>query len=291
MVYYLLIFILMTSGLFAMATQLAGFPPASTAKGIKLAVREDKGFMDFVNTYFIMPFVKVLAPFIHIAPFKEKRMALRLARAEIKFTPKEYMARSVLMSASTGAVAFLLLTFTMSSLSFLGIVIGVVVFFHFNGEVNDKLKEKDKLIEAELPKFIRAIVQGLKTEKDIIKLLETYQTISGAGLKYDIEVLIMDLKSGNFEDGMTEFDKRVGNAYVSRLSKALIAVNRGDDQELTLNYLLSDMGLLAKEMMQRELNKRPGRVKMLVIPVVLIAVSALFYVMGVHLFTSIGGLV
>ena len=143
MVYYLLIFILMTSGLFAMATQLAGFPPASTAKGIKLAVREDKGFMDFVNTYFIMPFVKVLAPFIHIAPFKEKRMALRLARAEIKFTPKEYMARSVLMSASTGAVAFLLLTFTMSSLSFLGIVIGVVVFFHFNGEVNDKLKEKD----------------------------------------------------------------------------------------------------------------------------------------------------
>ena len=101
----------------------------------------------------------------------------------------------------------------------------------------------------------------------------------------------MDLKSGNFEDGMTEFDKRVGNAYVSRLSKALIAVNRGDDQESTLNYLLSDMGLLAKEMMQRELNKRPGRVKMLVIPVVLIAVSALFYVMGVHLFTSIGGLV
>ena len=63
-------------------------------------------------------------------------------------------------------------------------------------------------------------------------------------LKYDIEVLIMDLKSGNFEEGMTEFDKRLGNSYVSRLSKALIAVNRGDDQSSMLNYLLSDMGYM-----------------------------------------------
>ncbi len=287
---YFMVFILLTAGLFAIITQLAGLPPMSTAKGVKLAVREDKGIMDFLDTYFIMPFVKVIAPFIHIADFKEKRMAIRLARAEIKFTPKEYLARSILMAGASAILSFLLLMLTMSSLSFLAIALGLVVFFHFNGEVNDKLKEKDKLIEAELPKFIRAIVQGLKTEKDVIKLLETYQTISGVGLKYDIEVLIMDLKSGNFEDGMTEFDKRVGNAYVSRLAKALIAVNRGDNQDSTLNYLLSDMGLLAKEMMQRELNKRPGKIKILVIPIVLVAVGALFYVMGVHLFSSIGGI-
>ena len=124
----------------------------------------------------------------------------------------------------------------------------------------------------------------------IIKLMETYQTIAGPELKYDIEVLIMDLKSGNFEERMTEFDKRLGNSYVSRLSKALIAVNRGDDQSSMLNYLLSDMGLLAKEMMQRELNKRPGRVKMLVIPIVIVAVAALFYVIGMNLFTSLGGI-
>ena len=130
-----------------------------------------------------------------------------------------------------------------------------------------------------------------ETEKDVIKLLETYQTISGDGLKYDIEILIMDLKSGNFEEAMTEFDKRVGNAYVSRLVKSLISVNRGDNQESSLNYLISDMGTLAKEMMQRELNKRPGRVKMLVIPIVAVAVGTLFYVIGVNLFTALNGIV
>ena len=73
-------------------------------------------------------------------------------------------------------------------------ILAVIVYFHFFGEVNDKLKEKDESIERELPKFVRAIVQGLKTEKDVIKLLENYGEIAGKGLQYDIEVLILDLK-------------------------------------------------------------------------------------------------
>ena len=53
---------------------------------------------------------------------------------------------------------------------------------------------------------------------------------------------------------------------------------------------MSDMGTLAKEMMQRELAKRPGRVRMLVIPIVIVAVGALFYVIGANLFDSIGSI-
>ena len=89
---------------------------------------------------------------------------------------------------------------------------------------------------------------------------------------------------------MIEFGKRIGNAYISRLTKALIAINRGDDQEAALNHLLNDMTVLSHETMQRELNKRPGRVKMMVIPIVVIGIFTLFYVIGVNLFTSLGGI-
>ena len=287
----IVIFMLLTAGIYSVVSELAGLPPGSTGKGIRSAVRKERTLYDNLNVYFIMPFVKVISPFIKIADYKKKRMGIQLARAGIEFTPEEYFARSFLMSATAFVCSFVLLSVTMSSMKFVSVVLAVVVFFHFHGEVKDKLKVKDRQIETELPKFIRAIVQGLKTEKDVIKLLETYQTISGVGLKYDIEVLIMDLKSGNFEDGMSEFDKRVGNAYISRLTKALIATQRGDNQESSLNYLISDMGTLAKEMMQRELNKRPGRVKMLVIPIVLVAVVALFYVIGMNLFSSLSGIV
>lgn len=287
---YFIIFIVLSGGLFSIISHLCRLPPSSTGRGIKIATRTDRTFMNFMNEYIIAPFIKILSPFIHIADFKEKRMGIQLARAGIALTPKEYTARSFIMAGFALAFSGLMLAFTMRNMLVIAVIFSVVVYFHFNGEVTDKLKAKDKMIEAELPKFVRAIVQGLKTERDIIKLLETYQTIAGKGLKYDIEVLIMDLKSGNFEDAMIAFDKRVGNAYVSRLSKALIAVNRGDNQDSTLTYLITDMGLLAKETMQRELNKRPGRVKVLVIPIVLVAVASLFYVIGVHLFTSLTGI-
>ncbi len=287
---YLLIFILLTGGIFAVVSQLLGLPPGSTSRGVKIATHKDHSPMEFVNEYFILPFVKVLSPLVRMAEFKEKRMGIQLARAGISLTPKEYVARSFLMAGSALILSGLLLSITMSNMLPVSAILAVLVYFHFNSEIKDRLKAKDRLIEAELPKFVRAIVQGLKTEKDVIKLLETYQTIAGDGLRYDIEVLIMDLKSGNFEDAMIAFDKRVGNAYVSRLTKALISVNRGDNQDSTLNYLISDMGLLAKETMQRELNKRPGRVKMLIIPIVLVAVGTLFYVIGMHLFNSLGGI-
>lgn len=287
---YLIIFIAFACGLFIISSEALGLPPIATAKGIKIAVRSQHSIVDSLLTVVVMPMVKIVSPFIIVADYKEKRMAEKLRRAEIVLTPKEYIARSLVMAVLTGVLAYIMLLFTVKSMSIVAVILGIVVYFHFQGEMNDKLKVKDKMIEAELPKFIRAIVQGLRTEKDIIKLLETYQTIAGDGLKYDIEVLIMDLKSGNFEEGMTEFEKRIGNSYVSRLAKALIAVSRGDDQSSMLNYLLSDMGLLAKEMMQRELNKRPGRVKMLVIPIVLVAVVALFYVIGANLFSSLGGI-
>jgi len=287
---YLIIFSFLAGGLFIVSSEALGLPPISTVKGVKTAVKNQQSLPDTILTVVVMPIVKIVSPCILIAEYKEKRMNKQLLRAGIPLNPREYYARSIVVAILATVVSYIMLSFTVKSMSIVSVVLGVVVFFHFQGEIKDKLKAKDKLIEAELPKFIRAIVQGLRTEKDIIKLLETYQTIAGVGLKYDIEVLIMDLKSGNFEEGMTEFEKRLGNSYVSRLAKALIAVNRGDDQSSMLNYLLSDMGLLAKEMMQRELSKRPGRVKMLVIPIVLVAVVALFYVIGANLFNSLGGI-
>lgn len=287
---YFLIFTAFASGLFFIASEVLGLPPIATARGVKTAVRSQQSLLDYLLTVVVMPIVTVVSPFIVIADYKEKQMTKQLMRAGIPLSPKEYYARSIVIAVIVTVLSYIMLVVTVKNMRIVAVILGVVVYFHFSGEIKDKLKVKDRLIEAELPKFIRAIVQGLRTEKDIIKLLETYQTIAGNGLKYDIEVLIMDLKSGNFEEGMTEFEKRLGNSYVSRLSKALIAINRGDDQSSMLNYLLSDMGLLAKEMMQRELNKRPGRVKILVIPIVIIAVVALFYVIGANLFSSLGGI-
>ena len=249
----IIIFILISAGIFSILSSVLKLPPYSATQRLRGVAGKTK-MTETLNQRLLLPVMKLVAPFI---------------RLDI---------------GTLAAVAI------MPSMAVVVCILAVIVYFHFFGEVNDRLKEKDELIESELPKFIRAIVQGLKTEKDVIKLLESYSTIAGKGLQYDIEVLVLDLKSGNFENAMLDFDKRVGNAYMSRLTKALIAVNRGDNQEAALNHLLSDMSLLSHETMQRELNKRPGRVKMMVIPIVVIGIFTLFYVVGVNLFNSLGGI-
>lgn len=287
---YFLIFALLLWGAYSIAAHILKLPPYSTSKGIRVATKSNAGLVTLLGIRLIKPVVKLIAPLIRMEALKEKRLKISLARAEIPLTPQEYYARSVGMAGVTLLVGGLLVLATMRNMLPVVVILSVIVYYHFHGEIKDKLKAKDKLIEGELPKFIRAIVRGLKTQPDIIKLLEIYVTIAGKGLEYDIEVLIVDLKSGSHEDGLLDFEKRLGNAYISRLSKALISISRGDNQDAALNHLLSDMALLAKETMQRELSKRPGRVKIMVIPIVLTGVFTLFYVIGVHLFRSLGGI-
>ena len=279
----IIIFILISAGIFSILSSVLKLPPYSATQRLRGVAGKTK-MTETLNQRLLLPVMKLVAPFIRLDDFKERRMKIKLERAGIIFTPKEYYARAVVMAAGTAIIGTLAAVAIMPSMAVVVCILAVIVYFHFFGEVNDRLKEKDELIESELPKFIRAIVQGL------IKLLESYSTIAGKGLQYDIEVLVLDLKSGNFENAMLDFDKRVGNAYMSRLTKALIAVNRGDNQEAALNHLLSDMSLLSHETMQRELNKRPGRVKMMVIPIVVIGIFTLFYVVGVNLFNSLGGI-
>ena len=283
------IFIFTALGLFYCICGALRLPPASASQRFR-GVSGKIGFLDSLKQRLLLPVVKMAAPFVRLDDFKQRRMKNKLERAEMIFTPQEYYARAIVLAAAAFVVGGILSALMMPKMIILVVALSVIIYIHFIGEVNDRLKEKDELIESELPKFIRAVVQGLKTEKDVIKLLETYGSIAEKGLQYDIEVLIMDLKSGNFENGMIEFDKRMGNAYVSRLTKALIAINRGDNQEAALNHLLSDMSVLSHETMQRELNKRPGRVRMMVIPIVVVGIFTLFYVIGVNLFSSLGGI-
>lgn len=287
---YFGIFLLISMGAYLLSCGIFALAPAATARNMHATSKGTGTLKNAAYSLYVKPLLHIFAPFIRLSDIRKRRMSLQLARAGINLSPEEYFARSILMAATAAVGMGLLLMLAMPDLLPLAAVFAGIVFFHFHGEVKDKLKAKDRQIESELPKFIRAVVQGMKTERDVIKLLETYQSIAGEGLKYDIEVLIMDLKSGGFDDGMAAFEKRVGNSYISRLAKALISANKGDNQDSALNYLMSDMGTLAKEMMQRELAKRPGRVRMLVIPIVIVAVGVLFYVIGANLFDSIGSI-
>lgn len=287
---YIMIFVTLASGIFALCSVVIGLPPYATVRNLRRVKARPESLVMKLENLALGPLVKIAAPLIRLEPYKAKLLALQLGRAEIQLTPKEYYAKAILISAAAGVLACAAAGAVMPSMIPVSVALAVIIYLHLMGEVKDKLKAKDKLVEAELPRFVRAIVQGMRTEPDIIKLFENYLSIARPGLQYDLEILVMELKSGNFEEAMNNFDRRVGNAYVSRLCKALSAQNQGSNQDTTLHHLMSDMSTLAHETLRRELDKRPGKVRMLVIPVVILGIATLFFTIGVHLFSSLGGL-
>ena len=115
----IIIFILLTAGEYQLVCELAGLPPGSTAKGVRSALSDKKTLYDRLNIYFIMPFVKVIAPFIGVAEYKEKKIEMQLARAGIDLSPKEYYARSILMSATAFVLSFLMLSITTQNMKYI----------------------------------------------------------------------------------------------------------------------------------------------------------------------------
>lgn len=85
---YFMIFLSLAGGLFMIADEALGLPPAATAKGIRLASKSEQSIADTLLNMLVMPVVKLTAPFFIIAPFKEKRMDKQLKRAGIPLLRK-----------------------------------------------------------------------------------------------------------------------------------------------------------------------------------------------------------
>ena len=147
------------------------------------------------------------------------------------------------------------------------LIFSIVIYFHFTTDFKDKLKTKKALIEAELPSFVCSILYKLddiregsqKTvvQVDLIQIFEDYLMVASDVFRYDVSVLVMEMKAKNIETALRNFNERIGLTDVSFLVNALIGLYRGEHQGEALAYLARDMDVKAKEALKKKLNKLP----------------------------------
>jgi len=269
-------------------------------KNIKHVQAEKKQSGARLLNLFVMPLVKPVSRLIRIDPEEEAKMASMLRRGGLDLTPKEYHARALICAAFTLPLLLLLLAAGATNIAPVILIFAVVVYFHFVTDLKDKLKEKKRLIEMELPSFVRSILYKLDdirvnnakavVQVDLIQIFEDYLKISSEVFYYDIAVLVMEMKAKDIETALRNFKERVGLSEVSFLVNALIGLYRGEHQGEALMYLAKDMDLKAKEALRKNLNRLPGKIKLASIPLVAVTLASLLYVIGSHLITSMGGL-
>lgn len=280
LVTYCIIFFCLYIGLLYPCLAILGYDVyARKSKTLTTIIRWRRRSKDIWQNRYLNNILKIVAPLIPLSESSEKKMNDDLKRADIPYNAKEYYAKAIL-SACLGILVTVFATTLNSALLVIGgLLMSVYLFFKNYDEVKDILKNKNKMLEDEIPTFVRSIESGLHTDRDIIRGFERYKKIASPAMASELDIVIADMQASSVAQGLMRFENRLNSPEISRLCAALIEVDRGIDNSLTLQYLAQDMTVMHRQLILRELDKRPGQMKRAILPAGIVLVIMMFYIL------------
>ena len=258
--YYLLVGFILAYGIYTLAGQFITFPTKRTEKAMSSFKRKQSIGESFYNLI-TFPIIKVVSKLVRIEPYESRKLEKDLQRAGINLSPAEYKAKAFVTAGLVVLFSFVFIPLGLTVITLLVMLLGVMLFFKERQAVKDKLRNINGRIIEELPRFVRTYNNSLKSSKDILRFMERYRKIAGDDFKYDLDILITDLKTGNTEESLQRFDERVNIPQLSTFISGVIGTSKGVDQETFFYLMEQDMKILARENIKREIAKRPGKIK------------------------------
>lgn len=264
MTIYILLFIgmiLLTIGLYNIAGSIFVLQSGNT----KAAFRQlfvKRTFKQKMHEKLVLPLAKVISKIISLSEYKRRRWKSDLQRAGIEKTPELYISENLSRSVWIGAAGFLFIPLGMPFITILLILYAFLIYRKNSGKLKDQITQMNKDIEAELPRMVETLNYTLSDTNDLLKFFERYRRVSGAAMGKALDRLIFDLKTGNAEDALREFDKDLAIPQITTFVSTLIGVTRGVDQRTTLVVLEKDFRARQREELRREIDKRPGKVRL-----------------------------
>ncbi len=194
--------------------------------------------------------------------YRKAQLASDLRSAGIPLTPEMHIANSLVQSLLVGAGAIPFLFF-MPFIS--AVLVGSAVFLYFYNArgVAEKIREKRRQIEFELPRFVAHIDKTLKHNRDVLAIIDSYKENAGDAMKSELEITAADMRSGNYEAALTRLESRVGSSMLSDVTRGLIGVLRGDDTDAYWSNLTLKFSDYQRQLLKAEALKVPGKVRRL----------------------------
>lgn len=273
-------------GIFLILADCFRIPFLSTSKAVNnLAKRHEH------KTSSIDIWLKDLAIWIskklRLNEYKRMQLQTDLQSAGIAMSPEMHMANSLVKSILIGLMA-VPVYFIFPLLTPLVIALAIMMYFKASKGVADKIKEKRRSIEYELPRFVAHIDKTLKHNRDVLYILDSYKSNAGAELKQDLEITVADMRSGNYEAALTRFESRVGSSMLSDVTRGLIGVLRGDDTEVYWSSLAIKFADYQRQYLKQQANKIPGKVKRLSMCLLFCFMLIYIVVIGMEIVNSLG---
>lgn len=206
-----------------------------------------------------------------VNPYKREKMVNELNILKINKTPEEYLATSLisgLLFVGVGLIVFLVCIIFGWALVGFGIfavfsILGVIVGLLEYNSVDSLIKKRKDAIERELPAFISYVENTLKNDRDVIKMISSYTAEDESPLISELKILLIDLKTGDYEYAFNRFATRTNSSSISEISRGLVSAMRGDDVQNYFEMLSFNLWELEKKRLEKEALKKPKRVKIL----------------------------
>lgn len=251
--------IFLAAGLFFVTADVVGLPTMNAARAMLQTTRQEKKAAKTLETYFMTIAVR-LAPFLHLDEYKRSRMEKVLKAGGMNLTPEVYQAYALVKAGAvmSGVIPCMLL---FPLLSPVVMILAVLVYFKEVQKADERLKEKREQMEGELPRMVANIEQELKASRNVIGMLERLKGNAGPAFTAELDILLADMRSSNYEAALTRFEARLNSPMLSDVVRGLIGVLRGDDSAVYFQMLSHDFKQIELQKLKAQAQKIPPKIR------------------------------
>lgn len=274
----ILLFLFLFVALYCIAASLLKTPPWKASLAYKHPVKKKSAGI-FSGA------VKWLARYIPVDSYREAEIQRALSAAGMKETPKEYVAAAVVPSAAALLIA-IPAYFINSLLAVIPVAFAVYLYIHKYNSANRQCSSRRTEIEKELPRFVAFMANELKSERNVLELIDTYKANYKSPLTEELSITVSDMRTGNQEQALHNLETRINSTMLSELVRGLQSEIRGNDMTLYFENLGYKMADVWKERLKQQALKKEPKLNMMSLMLFLCSVITVFIVLGFAVYSS-----
>lgn len=275
-------------GLFLILVNYFRIPFFSTSKAANNLAKRQKKKTSVIEIW-LKDFAIWISKRLRLNEYKRMQLQTDLKSAGINLSPEMHIADSLVKSLLVGVLA-IPVYFVMPWLSAVVVILVVLMYFKASKGVAEKIKEKRRKIEYELPRFVAHIDKTLKHNRDVLYIIDSYKENAGPELRQELDITAADMRSGNYEAALTRLEARVGSSMLSDVTRGLVGVLRGDETNAYWVGLHVKFADYQRQLLKQQAQRVPGKVKKLSMCLLFCFMLIYLVVIGMEIVTSMGGL-
>lgn len=189
-----------------------------------------------------------------------KNLKLKLLQLNIEQDASYFLAillaKSIWIFLLFSIFAFINLIFMI-----LALVLAIIYPVMEIEKLDKQLQVKMDNIEDKILDFNLYILNACETSKDLIDIIEKYKDKTNKCFKLELERLLIEARLQNIESAISTMDLKLNSTWISKMSKGLLMISRGEDYQLYFNLLNNELKAFYQNKLKLQAMKLPSKLR------------------------------